>query len=266
MMNLLDAWKLATPQKELDEIWMILMEIQNYKTLEMFPPSLQTTHNALSVVDMTISLTNVLIMSAKDVIEETLVITKSSASSNYDDPNLDSLLLNDKQNEQESITQVYSKMNHFPLSLLVSLQPDDDSWNIFSPRPQRINVVPLLENAINKSSLEMDSQPVTPLRSPPLPVLRDLSYDIFLRDDPNKSSNETGKTMTETTMMTLTISPSPTSWENPSDIEFDKDIKSNKGDYVMNIEWDYNYYQPWSDNEWLVDEMLAILDEDVVMQ
>jgi len=35
---------------------------------------------------------------------------------------------------------------------------------------------------------------------------------------------------------------------------------------VMNIEWDYNYYQPWSDNEWLVDEMLAILDEDIIMQ
>jgi len=35
---------------------------------------------------------------------------------------------------------------------------------------------------------------------------------------------------------------------------------------VMNIEWDYNYYQPWSDNEWLVDEMLAMLDEDVTMQ
>jgi len=35
---------------------------------------------------------------------------------------------------------------------------------------------------------------------------------------------------------------------------------------VMNIEWDYSYYQPWSDNEWLVDEMLAMLDEDVTMQ
>ena len=35
---------------------------------------------------------------------------------------------------------------------------------------------------------------------------------------------------------------------------------------VMNIEWDYNYYQPWSDNEWLVDEMLAMLDEDIIMQ
>ena len=34
---------------------------------------------------------------------------------------------------------------------------------------------------------------------------------------------------------------------------------------VMNIEWDYNYYQPWSDNEWLVDEMLVILDEDTTM-
>jgi len=35
---------------------------------------------------------------------------------------------------------------------------------------------------------------------------------------------------------------------------------------VMNIEWDYSYYQPWSDNEWLVDEMLAMLDKDVTMQ
>jgi len=38
------------------------------------------------------------------------------------------------------------------------------------------------------------------------------------------------------------------------------------GATVMNIEWDYNYYQPWSDNEWLVNEMLAMLDEDVMMQ
>jgi len=36
--------------------------------------------------------------------------------------------------------------------------------------------------------------------------------------------------------------------------------------YVMNIEWDYNYYQPWSDNEWLVDKMLAMLNEDITMQ
>jgi len=35
---------------------------------------------------------------------------------------------------------------------------------------------------------------------------------------------------------------------------------------VMNIEWDYNYYQPWSDNEWLVNEMLAMLDKDITMQ
>jgi len=27
---------------------------------------------------------------------------------------------------------------------------------------------------------------------------------------------------------------------------------------VMNIEWDYSYYQPWSDNKWLVEEMLAM--------
>jgi len=36
--------------------------------------------------------------------------------------------------------------------------------------------------------------------------------------------------------------------------------------HVMNIEWDYSYYQPWSNNEWLVNEMLAMLDEDVIMQ
>jgi len=33
----------------------------------------------------------------------------------------------------------------------------------------------------------------------------------------------------------------------------------------MNIKWDYNYYQPWSDNKWLVDKMLAMLDENVMM-
>ena len=33
----------------------------------------------------------------------------------------------------------------------------------------------------------------------------------------------------------------------------------------MNIKWDYSYYQAWSDNEWLVDEMLALLDEDITM-
>jgi len=126
MMNLLDAWKLATPQKELDEIWMILVEIQNYETLGMCPSSLQTTHNALSVVDVTISSTNALIMSAKDIIEETLVITKSSAffnhdDPNHDDPNHDSLWQNDKLNEPESIIQTCSDTNHFPLSSLVSL-------------------------------------------------------------------------------------------------------------------------------------------------
>ena len=34
----------------------------------------------------------------------------------------------------------------------------------------------------------------------------------------------------------------------------------------MNIEWDYSYSQPWSDNEQLVDEMLAMQDEDITMQ
>jgi len=42
--------------------------------------------------------------------------------------------------------------------------------------------------------------------------------------------------------------------------------KWKKGRAVMNIEWDYNYYQPWSDNEWLLEEMLAMLDEDITMQ
>jgi len=132
------------------------------------------------MVDVTISSTNVLIMSAKDVIEETLVITRSSASSNHNDLNHDLLWQNDKPNEPELTTQISSKTNHFPLSSLVSLQPEDDSWNIFSPRSQRINVVPLLEDAINKSSSEMDFQLVTPLRSPPLPTLRDPFFDIFL--------------------------------------------------------------------------------------
>jgi len=35
---------------------------------------------------------------------------------------------------------------------------------------------------------------------------------------------------------------------------------------VMNIEWDYSYYQPWSDNEWLVEEMIAIREEMLMEQ
>ena len=34
----------------------------------------------------------------------------------------------------------------------------------------------------------------------------------------------------------------------------------------MNIEQDYGYYQPWSDNEWLINKMLALLDKDIIMQ
>ena len=48
--------------------------------------------------------------------------------------------------------------------------------------------------------------------------------------------------------------------------DFDEDIKSNKGDYIMNIEWDYSYYQPWSDNEWLVDEIIAMWEEMLMVQ
>jgi len=36
--------------------------------------------------------------------------------------------------------------------------------------------------------------------------------------------------------------------------------------HVMNSEWDYDYYQPWSNNEWLVEKMLALMDEDITMQ
>jgi len=32
----------------------------------------------------------------------------------------------------------------------------------------------------------------------------------------------------------------------------------------MNIKWDYNYYQPWSDNEWLVDKMMAMREETLM--
>jgi len=34
----------------------------------------------------------------------------------------------------------------------------------------------------------------------------------------------------------------------------------------MNIKWDYDYYQLWSDNKWLVDEMMALMDESITMQ
>jgi len=34
----------------------------------------------------------------------------------------------------------------------------------------------------------------------------------------------------------------------------------------MNIEWDYSYYQPWSNNEWLVDEIIAMQEEILMVQ
>ena len=34
----------------------------------------------------------------------------------------------------------------------------------------------------------------------------------------------------------------------------------------MNIEQNYGYYQPQSDNEWLVEEILALIDKDITMQ
>jgi len=35
---------------------------------------------------------------------------------------------------------------------------------------------------------------------------------------------------------------------------------------VMNIEWNYSYYQPWSDNEWLVDEMIVMQEKTLMAQ
>ena len=35
---------------------------------------------------------------------------------------------------------------------------------------------------------------------------------------------------------------------------------------VINIEWDYSYYQPLSDNEWLVDKMIAMQEEMLTAQ
>jgi len=33
----------------------------------------------------------------------------------------------------------------------------------------------------------------------------------------------------------------------------------------MNLQWDYDHYQPWSDNKWLVEEMLVLLVKEVMM-
>jgi len=58
--------------------------------------------------------------------------------------------------------------------------------------------------------------------------------------------------------------PQPPLQSQPTSLA--SDSMSSQPVAVMNIEWDYNYYQPWSDNEWLVDEILAMLDKDVTMQ
>ena len=29
----------------------------------------------------------------------------------------------------------------------------------------------------------------------------------------------------------------------------------------MELHWNYNYYQPWTNNKWMVDEMIVIRDE-----
>ena len=49
-------------------------------------------------------------------------------------------------------------------------------------------------------------------------------------------------------------------------IQQNRDKERESGWGVMNIEWNYSYYQPWSDNEWLVDEMLAIREEMLITQ
>jgi len=79
--RVLDNWRLAISQQKLDEIWMILVEIQNFETLGMEPPSLQTIHNALSVVNMITFLTNTLAMFAKSVTGETQITIRNFVSS-----------------------------------------------------------------------------------------------------------------------------------------------------------------------------------------
>jgi len=79
--RVLDNWRLAISQQKLDKIWIILVEIQNFETLEMEPPSLQTIHNALSVVNMITFLTNTLAMFAKSVTGETQITIRNFVSS-----------------------------------------------------------------------------------------------------------------------------------------------------------------------------------------
>ena len=49
------------------------------------------------------------------------------------------------------------------------------------------------------------------------------------------------------------------------DIGIEK-VDTHEGVTVMKIEWDYSYYQPWFDNEWLVDEMIAMREETLMAQ
>jgi len=60
--------------------------------------------------------------------------------------------------------------------------------------------------------------------------------------------------------------------EEVEDVE-DEDVEMHfpspslpKAGPVMNIKWDYSYYQPWSDNKWLVDEMIAMQEETLIVQ
>jgi len=79
--RVLDNWRLAISQQKLHKIWIILVEIQNFETLGMEPPSLQTIHNALSVVNMITFLTNTLAMFAKSVTGETQITIRNFVSS-----------------------------------------------------------------------------------------------------------------------------------------------------------------------------------------
>ena len=79
--RVLDNWRLAISQQKLDKIWIILVEIQNFETLGMEPPSLQTIHNALSVVNMITFLTNTLAMFAKSVTGKTQITIRNFVSS-----------------------------------------------------------------------------------------------------------------------------------------------------------------------------------------
>ena len=76
-----------------------------------------------------------------------------------------------------------------------------------------------------------------------------ISSNTLLCDLFTKTPNKTGRIMIKTTIIISMMWSGPISLENLLGINFNKDIKSKKEDYVMELHWDYDYYQPWTDNE-----------------